>query len=518
MINPAASQSIFVGVDSNIETLTPHQATTFAEHVVARALHRGLVQYNAAGVLGPGLAEDWSISANGQTYKFTLKRGLTWSDGSPLGPKHVVAGLKHALAPSTGAPFAAKLFPIRNAEIYAAGLQQERDALGVSVAEDGEVVINLSRRSTNFLHTLAHPVAMPLPEGGSDALTSGALTSGAYTVIDQTEDGHLTLQPVRSGSQLTFITLPSANVAWDLVRADQPFVTASVPIVSVPSVGGDADRLQRDNGEALYAYAVNMQRPPFDTIEVRHALSMAIRRPALMREVRIARALAAEQYVSPPIMQGLSSYRVPFAPLSYEEREAVAGALLSEIGYGVSTPLRVSLRIPEGDVHRRIADVVKTMWSAASIETNIVESPMPDHWDALERGDFDVAFMAWPTRRDTPLGILEPLSTSGGPWNYPRYDFADFSDRLVRADEEEEIGDRLQYFRAAEKAIIEDQTVIALFFYTPVTFVSPTVKGWLANAQNHHPLRALTVQGQDKTLDLIRPTLPQAVPSLGTDP
>ena len=128
------------------------------------------------------------------------------------------------------------------------------------------------------------------------------------------------------------------------------------------------------------------------------------------------------------------------------------------------------------------------------------------------------AFMAWPTRRDTPLGILEPLSTSGGPWNYPRYDFADFSDRLVRADEEEEIGDRLQYFRAAEKAIIEDLTVIALFFYTPVSFVSPTVKGWLANAQNHHPLRALTVQGQDKTLDLIRPTLPQAVPSLGTDP
>ncbi len=510
--------SIVVGVDSHIENLAPHRATTFADHVLAQTLHRGLVQYDGNGQIVPGLADRWTVSGNGRTYTFFLKPTLRWSDGTPLGAKDIVAGLKHALAPTTRAPFAARLFPIVNAEANTYSTPREANALGVSISEDGSIIIRLSERSVGFLHTLAHPVAMPVPASNPDGLEDGKLTSGDYTVRQQTDDGDIVLQPVGSGQTLTLVPVESATQAWSLAQDKEPFLTANMPIVSVPTVGEYADHVRRDDGEALYAYAVNMLRPPFDTIDVRHALAMAIRRPALMREVRIAGALSANQYISPSIMGGLASYRIPFAPLTYEEREAVAAALLSELGFGLDNPLQVSLRIPSGDIHRRIADVVSDMWAAAGIQTDIIEAPLPDHWAALDHGDFDVAFMAWPGPRDTPLGILEPLSVAGGPWNFPRYGFADFSDRLARAAEESDLDDRLEYYREAEKAIIEDQTIIALFFYSPLAFVSPALEGWIANTGNRHPLTTLSLKTPIDGLDLIRPSLPQSVPSFGADP
>ena len=54
-------------------------------------------------------------------------------------------------------------------------------------------------------------------------------------------------------------------------------------------------------------------------------------------------------------MGELGSYKVPFAPLTFEEREAVASALLAELGFDRDNPLRVNLRVPKGDIHRTAA-------------------------------------------------------------------------------------------------------------------------------------------------------------------
>ena len=513
----AGAQTITVGLGSAIENFDPHKAVTFAEHTLAQTLHRGLVQFEADGRIGPGLAEAWEISSNGRTYTFTLRTGLTWSDGSPLRATDIVAGFEHAVDPNDPKPFAAQLFAITNSETFASGLLPEGQTIGVAAPDSQTIVITLDRRTHHFLDTLAQPIAMPLPATNRTAFSNGTLTSGTYQIESQAADGTVTLKPTASGPTLSLQVVNSATEAWTLAIEGNPFLTQALPVLSVPPVGDHADLVRVDGGQALYAYAVNMNRAPFNTVEARHALAMAVQRPVLLRALNITGTEPANHFIAPSVMTGIQSYRAPFASLTYEEREAVAAALLSEHGFNRENPLRVSLRIPQGDVHRAIADSVAGMWATSGIQTEIVESSLPDHWRALDRGDFDVAFMSWPGPRDTPNGILQPLSQCGGPWNFPRYGFADFTERLNRAAQEERPDRRLEYYREAEKALVEDQTLIALFFYSPLVLASPSVDGWIANAKGRHPLTTLSLNQTGLGLQLIRPTLPQAVPSFGED-
>ena len=514
----AFAQSITVAVGADIETLEPHHATTFSDHVIARTLHRGLTQYQPNGTLGPGLAESWTIASDGRTYTFSLKPGLTWSDGRPLTASDFVAGIEHALDPIRPSPFAAKLFAIAMAGDFYYGSLKEGRALGVSAPDPATVVIKLSRRAVDFLETLAHPVAMPVPTQERTALHDGTVTSGTYRVARANEAGEMVLESISTGPGLVVRTVGSVTDAWNLMGDDGALVTAALPAVTSPTLGDRSDWIQVDRTHTLYAYGVNTARNPFNTIEVRHALAMAINRPKVLEGLPQNIGVPANQYVPPSVMGELGSYKAPFAPLTFEEREAVASALLAELGFDRDNPLRVNLRVPIGDIHRTAAESIAAMWAHAGIFTDIIEAPLFDHWRALERGDFDVAFMAWPGRNEIPQSILEPLSLAGGPWNFPRYAFSEFTERLNRALSYDKEMVRLGYYREAEKAIIEDQALIAVFFYRPLSLVSPDIQGWIANSSGQHPLSALTTASDDGGVKLIRPTLPQAVPSFGADP
>lgn len=511
------AQGITVYVGSEIDTLDPHHTTTFAGHVVANALHQGLLQYQSDGQLGPALAVDWTVSDNGLNYRFTMKAGMKWSDGAPLSANDVVAGMRRSLDPARPSPFASRLYPIKNAEAYVAGELDEGEVLGISAIDAETVEISLNRRDADFLHILAHPIAKPAPDDNPDLIDDGSVTSGAYS-FESEENGRTTLVAESGLPTLTFQSIASVQGGWQASLSQDAFITAALPIVTVPRVGDRGDVVRSDGGESLYAYAVNMERRALDTLEVRHALAMSIDRPGLIKKLPITSAVPATQFVPPTAKTYEKSYVAPFTPLTFEEREAVAEALLAEQGIEAETDFVVRLRIPAGDIHNDVALSVAKMWAAVGIKTEIIQAPFPSHWQAVAAGDFDIAFVSWPSRRDSPRDALDPLSRAAGPWNFARYRFPAFDERLARAAESAKEELRADYYREAEKALIEDQSLIALFFYQPLVLVSSNVAGWQSNASGIHPLTSLSLSGENQKPRLTLPSLPKAVPTYRNEP
>ena len=511
---PAGAQTISVYVDSDVAEVDPHFAETFAEFAVVDALHCGLVEYDTEGNLIAGLAESWSVDASGKSYVFNLRPGLTWSDGRPLTAPDIVAGIRRALDPARPAPFARQLGGLSNGLQYMSGTIGEGERLGVDAPDALTVIFTLADSDYTFLSTLALPVAMPAPASAPDAIEDGALTSGFYTVSAPSADT-LTLEDRDGNVQLAIIPEISAESAWIKSAEQDHFISASFPIVTVPSIGERGDHVRLSGGDALYSYVVNTSRPPLNTLEVRHALAMAINRDTLLGRAPIRNASPALDFVPPRGKTYQTSYKTPYASLSEEEREAVAEALFADAGYGRGNRFTVRLRIPAGDIHRRIAEAVADQWARSGIATEIVDAPFPDHWRAVMAGDFDVAFAAWPGPRDTPRTFLEPLSARGGPWNFARYMFEGFDDRLARAAQSEKIDAQARHYREAEKALIEDQTLFALFYYRPLAIVSPHISGWRSNPTGLHPIHLLSANSLSDPLDLIRPEVPRAVPSAG---
>jgi len=65
----------------DINNLDTANVTGAVEDTVARTVLEGLFRYNAAGELEPQLAESYTVSDDGLTIDFTLRKGVMWQRG-----------------------------------------------------------------------------------------------------------------------------------------------------------------------------------------------------------------------------------------------------------------------------------------------------------------------------------------------------------------------------------------------------------------------------------------------------
>lgn len=109
----------------------------------------------------PDLAESYSVSADGKTYTFTLRRDLKFSDGTPLTAQDFKWSWERALKPGTeSAEPLDVLGAIQGAADVAAEISD--DLHGVTAADERTLIVELYDPSPLFLFQVADHVATPL--------------------------------------------------------------------------------------------------------------------------------------------------------------------------------------------------------------------------------------------------------------------------------------------------------------------------------------------------------------------
>ena len=131
---------------------------------IVSEVHVGLMKFAERGAyveLQPDLAERYSIEDNGQTYRFVLRQGLKFSDGSPLRAQDIVWSWERALkmAGTTGRALDI-LGNIQGAKAVAAG--SATHAEGLTVADERTLIVQLNQPTTDFPMLIADPVAAVL--------------------------------------------------------------------------------------------------------------------------------------------------------------------------------------------------------------------------------------------------------------------------------------------------------------------------------------------------------------------
>ena len=340
---PASADVIYPrGLVKAPETLDPQKAATFNETPILYDLFEGLVSPDADGKTGPGAAESWSISPDGLVYTFKLRDGARWSNGDVVKAADFVASFRRLFTPATGATEAGPLLVIKGAAAIQQGTAKP-DTLGVAAPDAATLEITLERPVPTFLGRLALPVALPvnvasIKKLGADFGTTGKIVSnGAYRLaaIDK-KDGYILVKNPRFRDAKT---IPIDSVVYkafedvpgcvDAYRAKAVLSCPDVPTENLPS-------LKDEFGPALhfapypgtYYFAINTAKKPFDKVEVRRALSLAIDREALARAVWSGGMVPAETLV-PPALSGMPAA----TPASIETRRAEARKLLEAAGF-----------------------------------------------------------------------------------------------------------------------------------------------------------------------------------------
>src|SRR5688500_14704366 len=239
----------------------------------------GLTLFTPDARVVPGLAEEWDVSPDGLRYTFHLRRGVTFTDGTPLTARMVVASWQRALDPATKGGRAEPLQPIRGAREFAAG--EAKSVSGLSAPNDSTVVVQLTEPLGIFPKLLAMPVAAVVPPNLDPQRPVG---TGPWKFVEWKHDDYLLFAknenywggaPKADSLRARIISEPSTAVA--------EFESGNVDVLYVPE-GETRNWEETDDKKAMLEsapalrmlyVAINTTRGPLKDPRVRQALNYA---------------------------------------------------------------------------------------------------------------------------------------------------------------------------------------------------------------------------------------------------
>lgn len=519
-------------------TLDAHKCQEVACGNVLRDLYEGLVTEDARGRLEPGMAERWSVSADGRTWTFHLRPGLRWSDGRPLDAPQVVASFRRAFAPTTAAPFAELFDALLHAQDVQAG-RLPPTRLGVAAPDARTVVFRLSR-SADLPALLTLPIAFPVRTDqvaryGAQHTRPGRLVgNGAFRLAAWTPQANLVVErnPHFHAARSVALERVRFHVTEDAAAELQRFaagdlhITEAVPPQPLASLRGRfGERLRVSPYLGTFWLGFNTTRAPFadgdcrrvDGLRrgatapglsplrdgcldrghaLRRALSMAIDRDLLTRHVT-GFGEAPAYGIVPPGIAGYRPASTAWSARPQARRRGEARMWLAAAGITAREPLEIELRYNTSTPHRRVALAVAAMWREAFGERVRVRL-RNEEWKVFvgnrkQRVITRVFRGGWIADVPDARNFLVAFG-SDGPLNWTGFDDAGFRERLARADAARTPAARSAWLHAAETRLLQADAVIPLYFYASKHLVDPRVRGFEANPLDRHASRWLALE------------------------
>jgi oligopeptide transport system substrate-binding protein len=478
--------------EDEAKSLDPQTVSDLASTRIAADQYEGLTRLNASGGAELGLAATMTQSPDGLVWRFTLKPGIMFSDGTPITAPLFTAIFARLRDGKTAAP-AASLF----------------DSVETIAAESsGALTVTLKYPFPALPELLAHPAMAALPLHVKDWTEARpAVVSGPYRLTEWVLGDHMRMEanPRWHGGRprtsiLIWRPVTDGLTALRLFQAGGADSVGEIPSARLEATQAampDAVRIAAYRGS--YYFVFNTRKPPFDDVRVRRALNLAVERNWIAGQMmRVGNTPAWG--IIPPGMSGLPAYKPDWADKPRAERLTMARALLKQAGYGPNKPLDFDIRFNSDADHRRVSVALAAMWQPLGVTARLLNSESSLHFASLRRQDFALARSGWIGDLSVPENFLAVHRSDGGQVNYSGYANPSYDAALDRALGTRDPATRAAGMRRAEIILAEDAPVLPLYFYVSKSLVAPRVTGWEDNAANVHPSRTLGI-GPPRTVE-----------------
>ncbi len=350
--------------------INPLLALSDADRDLTVLTYAGLMGYGPDGALVPVLAESFTITPDGKTYTFTVRDGAKFSDGTPVTASDVVFTVEKAQDPALKSPEFANWANIRAEMVDARTVRFTLPKAYTPFLEDATLGIlpshlwrDISDEQFPFSPLQQEPVgAGPFRVNHVERDKNGAVKQYELRAFD----GYALGRPYLSS--LTFVFFKTEDELENAVergRVESAYGVANDSALRAP--------FSRIFGVFLNATA----DPAFSRLAVRKALSVAVDREKLVREVLGGYGTPVWGPVPPGSGVNVARPEVP------EDSIGAASAILAADGWSYDEELRtwtnaeekleLSFTLKTSNVPelRAIAEAVRSDWEKLGVSVSV---------------------------------------------------------------------------------------------------------------------------------------------------
>jgi peptide/nickel transport system substrate-binding protein len=440
----AARDDLVLGMTLEPPHLDPTAGAAGAiDEVTYANVFEGLTRIDAAGTVAPALAESWTVSDDGLTYTFHLRRDVVFHDGTAFDSADVRFAFERAMAPDSV-----------NAQ------KGYFDAIArIETPEPHEVVLHLSRPDGLLPFHLGQGDAVIVAPESAAINRTRPVGTGPFRFVEWVEGDRVVLErfpdywnpdePRLERVTIRFIADPAAQTAALLAGDLDAFPSLAAP-ESVPLFEGDprfAVEIGTTEGEVILA--VNHRRPPFDDRDVRGAMALAVNRHDVVNGAMFGYGTIIGSHFPPhhPAQIDLT-WMTPYDPHRTE-------LLLPELGY--PDGFSAVLTLPPPSYARRGGEIVQALLAQVGITVELEPVEWAQWLERVFRNhDYDMTIVAHTEPLD--IGIY-----ARGDDYYFGYDSPRFNEAYAALERTADPAARAALHADLQRILAEDVAAIFLF-------------------------------------------------------
>jgi oligopeptide transport system substrate-binding protein len=529
------------GGASDFGTIDPSLATQSAEIQIAETTSLGVVRQNeTTAEIELAMATGYEVSDDGLTYTIHLMKDVPWTHyNADSGKVEVVKdcagkdrmvtakdfayGLTRTIDPATASDYAYALLPyVAGAAAFNDGSNTDPTSVGVKAVDDNTIEYTFTAPAVYNLNLLGLWIAHAEPEwlikgddctqAAGDKWTEQEFFQGygPYILKEWVHDTNLTLikNPFWPGNE----NVPQAKIDeieyrfLDASPALAEFDAGNLDVTGIPTE--EYDRIHSDPAYAdmirpYYTlgtewYGFNTQLAPTDDQRVRLALSLAIDRDLLVKQV-VKGGIPAQFFTNPGAAGGPKPEQYPDGGVKYdpEKAKSLLNEYLTEKNLKPED-LKLTLMANSTEGNQKTGEAIVGMWKdVLGVDVTFVTQERKVYLVTRKDGKENIYRNSWvqdyPDANnfladvfglnaaftavvDWPININSsgeaPEYTAGSNPNFDK-----FTDLLKQAANEQDAKKRMDLYAQAEQILIVDEAVVApLYWYSSDYLIRPEVQ------------------------------------------
>ncbi|NCN95495.1 MAG: ABC transporter substrate-binding protein [Bdellovibrionales bacterium] len=456
-----------------------------------------LVEFKYGSVeLTPGLAESWTISKDGRTYTFNLRKNVKFHESKnfkpsrPMNADDVIFSFDRMRD---------KNHPFHN---VSGGAYEYFQSIGmgeiiesISKKDDHTVEFRLKRAHSPFLTDMATNFAViHSKEYGEQLIKSKKLQdmdtepvgTGPYKLVRYVKDSSIRftankdyfLGAPKIGT-LVFSITPDPSVRFQKLKTGECHLIAEPAPTDLPSMKKNPKIQVMNNAGLNVGYlAFNVLKSPLDQTDVRRALAMALNREQYLKLIYLGTADLAKNPI-PPTMWGYNkaTKEIPYDP-------AKAKALLKKAGVKEGLELELwtlPVSRPYNPNGKKMGELMQADLAKVGVQLKLVTYDWPTYLDKGRKGEHQLIHLGWISDTGDPdnfFGNLLTCKAKAGGSNYAQWCNEAFDKEVIEAQKVSDKKKRIAHYHKAQEIFSKEMPWAPLAHASVYRAFSKKLKGY----------------------------------------